>query len=269
MGAKGATAIAARKLTANHTLELSDVGKVLEADAATPVTVTIPAQASAAFPVGSVIELAQAGTGAMYVAPAAGVSLVSPGGKRKLSGQFSPASLRRRGGPGATQFSRPSALFSQSAANWLTAPYESKLNEVVADDATFITSAGNNNFIDFTMSAVGTPSDRTAGSHIVRFRARRASGDYVAALTVKLKQGGTVIRSSGVAYPLTDSFALYSFNLTAAEAGAITDYSALRLEISCYQDSTGTTPITVAVSWAELQVPGAADEWILGGDLSL
>lgn len=79
-----------------YTLALADAGKVIELNNAAAITLTIPTNATAAFPIGTVIELWQQGAGQVTVAPAGGVTVRSPGGLTKLYGQYSGGTLRKR-----------------------------------------------------------------------------------------------------------------------------------------------------------------------------
>lgn len=79
-----------------YTLVLADQGKVVEGNNASAITFTIPPNSSVAYPVGAVVELFQQGAGQITVAAGAGVTLRSPGGRTKLAGQYSSASLRQR-----------------------------------------------------------------------------------------------------------------------------------------------------------------------------
>lgn len=80
-----------------YTLALADAATMVESNNAAAVTITIPANATAAFPVGSVIGLRQYGAGQVTVAPAAGVTIRSRGGALKIAGQYGEASLAKRG----------------------------------------------------------------------------------------------------------------------------------------------------------------------------
>lgn len=82
--------------TAAYSLVLADAGKVVELNNASALNLTIPLNATQAFPIGTVIELWQMGAGQVTVVPTAGVTLRSPGGLTKLFGQYSGASLRKR-----------------------------------------------------------------------------------------------------------------------------------------------------------------------------
>lgn len=78
-----------------YTLALTDAGKVVSGGNAGATTFTVPPNSSVAFAVGSLIEIHQAGAGQITIAPGAGVTLRSPGGKLKLANQYSSASLRK------------------------------------------------------------------------------------------------------------------------------------------------------------------------------
>ncbi|WP_323033197.1 DUF2793 domain-containing protein [Paracoccus sp. (in: a-proteobacteria)] len=88
-----------RTLTATaHTLEAIDLGSIIEATGASAVTVTIPAEASVAFEIGTLINISQVGAGVTLVAGAAGVSLNGvTGGSVALAGPWAGAALTKRG----------------------------------------------------------------------------------------------------------------------------------------------------------------------------
>jgi len=84
--------------TASHVLELIDTGSILETSGASPVTVTIPAEASVPFEIGALINITQVGSGVATVQAAAGVSLNGViGGTVALDGPWSGAALTKRG----------------------------------------------------------------------------------------------------------------------------------------------------------------------------
>lgn len=76
-----------------YTFALTDAGNIVSTNNASPNTVTVPTNATAAFPVGAQIDLLQLGVGQTSVAPAAGVTIRSDAGKLKLSNQYAPATL--------------------------------------------------------------------------------------------------------------------------------------------------------------------------------
>ena len=82
--------------TASYTLVLADAGKVVEMNVASANNLTVPPAASVAFPVGTIIEVMQLGAGQTTIVAGSGVTIRSPSGKVKLTGQYSSASLRKR-----------------------------------------------------------------------------------------------------------------------------------------------------------------------------
>lgn len=79
----------------NYTLTTADARKIIEMNNAAANTVTVPANATAAFPVGTVIDVMQIGAGATTIAPAAGVTLRAPLGLR-VAVQYGSLRLRKR-----------------------------------------------------------------------------------------------------------------------------------------------------------------------------
>lgn len=82
--------------TDSYTLALSDGGKVVEMGKATAQTLTIPTNASVAFPVGTTITVLQTGAGQVTVAGASGVTVNSAYSLLKLTSQWSAATLVKR-----------------------------------------------------------------------------------------------------------------------------------------------------------------------------
>lgn len=81
--------------TASYVLVLSDAGKVIEMDVASPNTVTIPSN-DTAFPIGTTIDVVQVGDGQTTLVPDAGVTIQSSEGLLSLAGKFSAVSLYKR-----------------------------------------------------------------------------------------------------------------------------------------------------------------------------
>lgn len=79
----------------SYTLASSDAGKCVEGSNASGITLTIPPNSSVAFPIGTVIEIYQAGAGQITVTAGAGVILRAPDGA-KTAKQYASASLRQR-----------------------------------------------------------------------------------------------------------------------------------------------------------------------------
>jgi len=81
--------------TSAYTTVLTDRDKLVEVSSATGVTVTIPTNASVAYPVGTSIDILQTGAGQVTIAGAAGVTVNSTPGL-KLRTQWSSATMFKR-----------------------------------------------------------------------------------------------------------------------------------------------------------------------------
>lgn len=81
--------------SADCTLALSEAGRLLQVDAAADVTVTVPAHADVAFPVGTEIEVCQWGAGVVSIAGAAGVTIRSLDGCTDTAGQYATVALKK------------------------------------------------------------------------------------------------------------------------------------------------------------------------------
>jgi len=80
-----------------HTLELVDLGSILETTGSSAVTVTIPPEAAVPYEIGTLINVTQVGTGVATVQADTGVSLNGvTGGSVALDGQWSGAALVKR-----------------------------------------------------------------------------------------------------------------------------------------------------------------------------
>ena len=79
-----------------YTLVLTDVAKVVSLTNAASITLTIPTNASVAFPTGTQILLYQGGAGQVTVG-GAGVTIRSQGSKLKITGQYGVAGLLKVG----------------------------------------------------------------------------------------------------------------------------------------------------------------------------
>jgi len=80
----------------SYTLALSDAGRLVTLNNAAAITLTIPTNTAVAFPVGTRIDLVQYGAGQVTVGGAS-VTIRSSGSKLKLAGQYSGATLWKRG----------------------------------------------------------------------------------------------------------------------------------------------------------------------------
>ena len=79
----------------SYTLLLADAGKLVTLNNAAAITLTIPTNASVAFPVGTRIDIVQYGAGQVTVG-GSGVTIRSSGSKLKLAGQYSGATLWKK-----------------------------------------------------------------------------------------------------------------------------------------------------------------------------
>lgn len=79
-----------------YTLALTDAGKMVSLSNASAITMTVPPNSSVAFPVNTRIDLVQYGAGQVTVAQGSGVTIRSSGGKLKLTGQYSGATLWKK-----------------------------------------------------------------------------------------------------------------------------------------------------------------------------
>lgn len=87
--------LVANRQTGSYTLALTDSGGVVEMNVAGANNLTVPANATVAFPVGTTIEVMQYGAGQTTLVAAGGVTIRSPGGKLKIAAQYGAASLRK------------------------------------------------------------------------------------------------------------------------------------------------------------------------------
>jgi hypothetical protein len=93
-GPSGSSMLTINPQTAtSYTLTLADAGRLVSLANAAAVTVTVPAAASVAFPVGTVIELARLGAGTVGVVAAGGGVVRAADSKYALRAQYSPARL--------------------------------------------------------------------------------------------------------------------------------------------------------------------------------
>lgn len=79
----------------NYTLALAAAGRVVEITAAGAATVTIPPNSAVAFPVGTVVEVMQYGTGQVTIAAGVGVTVRSPASFTTRA-RYSSVALRQR-----------------------------------------------------------------------------------------------------------------------------------------------------------------------------
>lgn len=91
----GGGAVAPIGYSASHTLVLGDAEGYLRFTNSSAATVTVPPEASVAFPIGTVIYLESAGTGALDIAAGSGVTVNSRGAALTMAGQYAAAQLKK------------------------------------------------------------------------------------------------------------------------------------------------------------------------------
>lgn len=81
-----------------YTLVLADAGQNVDMNNAGANTLTIPLNATVAFPVGTIITVTQAGAGTTTIAAAGGVTIVKPTARTlSISAQYETATLYKTG----------------------------------------------------------------------------------------------------------------------------------------------------------------------------
>lgn len=217
------SATAGRKVT-SFTLALADAGTIIEAEAATALTVTVPPASSVAFVDNTLIEICQTGDGQVTVAPGVGVTLRAPGGL-KTRAQWSSVSLRRRPGSGSTlptsnmllRFKADDIVGANgsSVASW---PESSGNNHPAATQATsanqptLVTNIinghkavyfdGTNDFLQLTGSALDVARNRGA---LTVFIAYMYPSAYNGTRTFLTLSSGTSSTSNRVGVSIKDS----------------------------------------------------------------
>lgn len=83
--------------TASYTIALSDNERLIEMNSASANNLTVPPNSSVAFPIGTKIDILQTGAGQTTIVADSGVTINSKEGNLKLSGQWSAATLIKRG----------------------------------------------------------------------------------------------------------------------------------------------------------------------------
>lgn len=88
---------AATTASSNYTIQLTDLGKLVELNEASACTLTIPTNASVAFAVGDRIDVLQVGAGQVTITPVSGtVTINGYDGGLLLNGQWAAATLIKR-----------------------------------------------------------------------------------------------------------------------------------------------------------------------------
>jgi hypothetical protein len=77
----------------SYTTVLGDDGKLITADNASAITVTIPPNGTVAYGIGTQINIMQLGAGQVTITPGAAVTIRSAGSKLKTSAQYAVATV--------------------------------------------------------------------------------------------------------------------------------------------------------------------------------
>ena len=83
--------------TSARTASMGDASAYVRFTGGSPITYTIPPSVAVDFPLGTVIEVEQGGSGAVSVAGAPGVTINSRGADMTLAGQYAVAALKKVG----------------------------------------------------------------------------------------------------------------------------------------------------------------------------
>lgn len=86
-----------RTPTGDDTLVIGDVGKVIEMNAATAKTITIPPNGDVAFPINTIIHFTRFGAGTVQILPGTAVTIRSADGDDFIATQYSGATAYKRG----------------------------------------------------------------------------------------------------------------------------------------------------------------------------
>ena len=154
----------------------------------------------------------------------------------------------------AQQYGRP--VSTVSAGSWTAsgaATLHEAVDEITPNDATDYITAGSLTTATFALGSLTDPLVSTG--HIIRFRMMTLGGQGPERCTLRLYQGTTLIAQLAD-QSSRNSYATFEYTLLAAEADAITDYTALRLEVSV--TTIANNGEEARVTWMELQIPDAA-----------
>lgn len=81
----------------DYTLVAADAGKMVTISSSSPHTLTVPPNSSVAFLIGTAIDVAQVGTGAVTLTPGSGVTINSASGNLVTNGQYTACTLYKTG----------------------------------------------------------------------------------------------------------------------------------------------------------------------------
>jgi hypothetical protein len=82
--------------TASYTLQLSDAGVIVEMNVAGANNMTVPDNATVAFPLGTQVDISQYGAGQTTIVQGAGVTVLSVNSNKKIAARYGTATLYKR-----------------------------------------------------------------------------------------------------------------------------------------------------------------------------
>lgn len=141
------------------------------------------------------------------------------------------------------QFARPSAD-TNNPGNWTTQSggttnLYTTIDEATADDTDYIQSPTNPADAVYVTKLSSVVNPGSTSNHIIRYRASASQDNQQAVrVTIQLRQGyvseanqGTLIASHNTGLMTSTTWTTYTYTLSAAEAGSITNYADLYYRI--------------------------------------
>jgi hypothetical protein len=163
---------------------------------------------------------------------------------------------------GDLQHALPTSTVSNSGSWTITgaSTVHEALDEAATaiDTTTYVTTPGNPNNAAFEVALGSLSAPSVDDDHVVMVYAQFVSGGRTLSLQIEVYQGTTQIATRTVSNitSATTAWQLLGYRLTTSEAAAITDYSNLRVRVTCNATGTGAST-TLRVSWITLVCPTA------------
>lgn len=92
----GSATLNSSQQSANYIFAIGDAGTIVESTASSAITFTVPPNSSVAFPLNTIIEAFQYGTGQITIVAGSGVTLISDSGLVHTRAQYATIGLRQR-----------------------------------------------------------------------------------------------------------------------------------------------------------------------------
>jgi hypothetical protein len=155
------------------------------------------------------------------------------------------------------QYARPDSDITLN--NW-DDPSWSTIDEETPNDGDYTDQVGTGELV-VGLSDVTDPE--SSSGHVFRWRAKSTGSGQKEGLSCSLYEGTTLRAASPSENLDRTEFTTFTYTLSSAEADSIGDYSNLRLR---FYPVCGSTE-TVAISWAEFEVPDAAVSYEYTGNI--